>query len=239
MLVGPFVNGAAVAIGGVSGAFMGTRLPERLRAQMPQTFGLASMALGVSMIIKLHQLPAVILSLIIGAIIGELCNLEKLFGAAGSSVKGIVERIFPPTQGLTQEQYLEKFVAILVLFCASGTGIFGAMNEGMTGDPQILFVKSILDLFTAAIFATALGYSVASIFIPQVAIQLALALAATTIMPLTTPTMIGDFSAVGGCIMLATGFRICGVKPFPVANMVPGLLLAMPFSHMWTILIAH
>lgn len=239
MIVGPFVNGAAVAIGGLGGAFLGTKLPERLRLQMPQTFGLASMALGVSMIVKLHQLPAVILALIVGAIIGELCYLEKGFGKAGSSAKGFIERVFPPAEGLTQDQFLEKFVAILVLFCASGTGIFGAMNEGMTGDPQILFVKSILDFFTAGIFATALGYSVASVCIPQVIIQLVLAFAATTIMPLTTPAMIGDFSAVGGCIMLATGFRICGVKPFPVGNMIPGLILAMPFSHLWTVWFAH
>lgn len=239
MYVGPFVNGAAVAIGGLGGAFLGTKLPERLRLQMPQTFGLASMALGVSMIVKLHQLPAVILALIVGAIVGELCYLEKGFGKAGASAKGIIERVFPPAQGLTQEQFLEKFVAILVLFAASGTGIFGAMNEGMTGDPSILFVKSILDFFTSAIFATALGYSVAAVCIPQVIIQLILACAATTIMPLTTPIMIGDFSAVGGCIMLATGFRICGVKPFPVGNMIPALIFAMPFSHLWTVWFGH
>jgi uncharacterized membrane protein YqgA involved in biofilm formation len=53
---------------------------------------------------------------------------------------------------------------------------------------------------------------------------------------MTDPGMIADFSAVGGLIMLATGFRIAGVKPFPVANMLPGLLLAMPFSHLWTTL---
>jgi len=233
MLVGPFVNGTAIAVGGFGGAFIGTKLPERLRLQMPQTFGLASMALGISMIVKLHTLPAVILALILGAIIGELTYLESGFGKAGSSVKGLVERVFPPTEGLTQAQFLEKFVAILVLFVASGTGVFGAMNEGMTGDPQILIVKSILDFFTSAIFATALGYSVASVCIPQMIVQVLLALGATTIMPLTNPTMIGDFSAVGGCIMLATGFRICGVKPFPVANMLPGLILVMPISFLW------
>jgi uncharacterized membrane protein YqgA involved in biofilm formation len=233
MLVGPFVNGAAIAFGGLGGAFLGTKLPERLRLQMPQTFGLASMALGISMIVKLHTLPAVVLALILGAIIGELIYLEKGFGKAASSTKLIVERVFPPTPGLTQTEFLEKFVGIVVLFVASGTGIFGAMNEGMTGDPQILLVKSILDFFTAAIFATALGYSVASVCIPQMIVQVALALGATTIMPLTNPTMIGDFSAVGGCIMLATGFRICGVKMFPVANMIPGLILAMPISHFW------
>lgn len=237
--IGPYVNGSAVAIGGLAGAYLSKSLPDRLKAAMPQTFGLASMGLGVSMIVKVQHLPAVILALIVGAIIGEMMYLEKNIGKVGTGAKGLIERIFPPREGLTQDEFIEKFVAILVLFCASGTGIFGAMNEGMTGDPQILYVKSILDFFTAGIFATALGYSVASVCIPQVAIQILLMFGAAYIMPLTNPSMIADFSAVGGMIMLATGFRIAGVKPFPVANMLPGLVLAMPFSHMWTQWIAH
>jgi hypothetical protein len=236
-LLGPYVNGSAVAIGGLAGAFFGAVLPERLKTAMPQTFGLASMGLGVSMIVKVKYLPAVVLALIVGAIIGEILELEKIIGKAGTKTKGVVERVFPPRDGLSQEEFIEKFVAILVLFCASGTGIFGAMKEGMTGDPQILMVKSILDFFTSGIFATSLGYAVATICVPQLAIQLALAAGATYIMPLATPEMMNDFSAVGGLIMLATGFRICGVKPFPVANMLPALVLAMPFSHLWSLIV--
>ncbi len=234
--LGPYVNGTAVAIGGLAGAFIGTKLPERLRTALPQTFGLASMGLGISMIIKLQHLPAVILALIVGSILGEMFYLEKAIGRVGTKAKGLIERIFPAREGLTPEEFIEKFVAVLVLFCASGTGIFGAMNEGMTGNPDILYVKSILDFFTSGIFATALGYAVASVCLPQVAIQILLMFCATWIMPMTDPGMIADFSAVGGLIMLATGFRIAGVKPFPVANMLPGLLLAMPFSHLWTTL---
>jgi uncharacterized membrane protein YqgA involved in biofilm formation len=237
-LVGPYVNGAAVALGGATGAFLGTKLPERLRTAMPQTFGLASMGLGIVMIVKLSHLPAVVLAIVVGTIIGELCYLERGIGKLGAKTKGLVERVFPPRAGLSQEDFIEKFVAILVLFCASGTGIFGAMNEGMTGDPQILFTKSILDFFTSGIFATALGYAVATLCAPQLIIQLILAYAASYIMPLTNPQMIADFSSVGGLIMLATGFRICGVKSFPVANMLPALALAMPISHFWVKLVS-
>jgi uncharacterized protein len=145
----------------------------------------------------------------------------------------VVDRYLPSNSGLGQAEFTERFVAILVLFCASGTGIFGAMHEVMTGDPSILYIKTILDLFTSAIFATALGYAVASIAIPQLVIQLLLAALAAMILPMTTPDMMADFSAVGGLIMLATGFRICGVKAFPVANMIPALVIVMPISHLW------
>ena len=233
-LVGPYVNSAAIALGGLLGAFLGTRLPERLRTAMPQTFGLASMALGIAMIVKVKALPAVVLALVVGTLIGEIFSLEKSIEALSAKTKGLVERVFPAPAGLSHDEFIEKFVAILVLFCASGTGIFGAMNEGMTGDSQILLVKSILDFFTSGIFATALGYAVVAVWIPQLAIQLALACAAIYILPMTTPDMMADFSAVGGLIMLATGFRICGIKPFAIVNMLPALVLAMPISHLWT-----
>ena len=126
-----------------------------------------------------------------------------------------------------------KFVTILVLFCVSGMGIFGSMQEGISGDPTILITKSILDLFTAVIFATDLGLSVMLIAIPQIVIQSTLFFAAVLLLPLITPSMQADFSACGGIIMMATGLRICGIKIFPIVNMLPALLLVMPFSALW------
>ena len=112
------------------------------------------------------------------------------------------------------------------------------MHEGMTGDPSILYIKTILDFFTAGIFAITLGYAVSAIAVPQLAIQLSLFFLATLIVPLTTPEMRADFAAAGGLIMLATGFRITGMKSFPVANMLPSLLLIMPISYLWATYIA-
>jgi hypothetical protein len=132
------------------------------------------------------------------------------------------------------EEFMEKFVAIMVLFCASGIGIFGALTEGMTGDPSLLISKAFLDLFTAGIFAITLGYTVATLALPQFAIQMTLLLLAGLILPMTTPAMVADFSACGGLIMVATGITICGIKPFPLANMLPALLLVMPLSALWT-----
>lgn len=198
-------------------------------------FGCASMGLGIAMVMKVNILPAVILSLLIGSIFGEAIKLEKGIQKAASSLRGIIEKRFSPVDAsMTQEEFMEKFIAILVLFCASGTGIFGSMNEGMTGDASMLIVKAFLDLFTAGIFAISLGLPVAALAIPQFILQAILFFAAQSIMPLTTPTMIADFSAVGGLIMFATGFRICGIMPFPIASMHPSLLLAMPISYAWS-----
>ncbi len=235
MIIGPYINAGSVLVGAVVGALFAKRIPERLRVAMPLTFGVASMCMGIILIDKSQHMPVMVLSAILGSLIGELIYLERGISLCGDKIRGLVERVLPaPEGGLSKQAFLEKFVAILVLFCASGTGIFGAMHEGMTGDATVLIAKSFLDLFTAAIFATSLGFSVAMIAVPQLAILLALAFGATYILPLTTPGMQADFSAVGGLLMLATGLRICGIKIFPVANMLPAIIIAMPISALWT-----
>ncbi|ECI2563943.1 DUF554 domain-containing protein, partial [Salmonella enterica] len=90
----------------------------------------------------------------------------------------------------------------------------------------------------AIIFACSLGIAVSAICAPMLIIQLTLAACATLILPLTTSAMMGDFSAVGGLLLVATGLRVCGIKMFPVVNMLPALLLAMPISAAWAMFFA-
>ena len=186
------------------------------------------------MIGKVKCFPAVILALLLGTILGEVLHIEAWVTKVATRTRVYIDKFAGPADAkLSHEEHSEKFVALMVLFCASATGIFGAMNEGMTGDTSLLIVKSILDLFTAGIFATALGYSVGTLAIPQFIIQAGLFLLASRLLPLITPTMVGDFSACGGLIMVATGFRMAGIKHFHTANMVPALFLAMPISALW------
>ena len=103
----------------------------------------------------------------------------------------------------------------------------------MSGDHSILIAKSILDLFTAMIFACTLGMVVSAIAVPQFVIFLILFLCAGLIFPLTTPDMINDFKACGGILMLATGFRMIKVKMFPTADMIPAMVIVMPISYIW------
>jgi len=233
-MIGPYVNGTTVVVGSLAGAFLGSRMSRNLRERMPMVFGCASLGLGVAMVVKVQSLPPMVLALVLGSIFGELVHLETGIQKLATKARALIEKFAKPSGDLSHDEFLEKFVAIMVLFCVSGTGIFGAMSEGMTGDPTLLIVKAILDLFTSAIFAATLGYTVVTLVVPQFIIQTSLYFGAALIMPLTTPAMTADFSACGGLIMLATGFRICGIKQFPVANMIPSLFIVMPLSALWT-----
>ena len=111
----------------------------------------------------------------------------------------------------------------MVLFCASGFGIYGVLVEGMSGSPAVLQSKAVLDLCTAAVFAVTLG----------VAVMLALFFAAGAIAPFVTPEMLQDFISCGGVLTIVAGMRVSGIKQYPIANMIPALLLVLPASAIW------
>ena len=132
------------------------------------------------------------------------------------------------------QQTGDLMLTAVVLFCASGTGIYGALDAGMTGNHSVLIAKAVLDFFAAMIFACQLGKAAAFIGIPQFVVLFSLFCLAKVIVPLTTDVMIADFKACGGFILVATGLRMLKVRPFPIADMLPAMVLVMPMSFLWT-----
>lgn len=235
MPTGIIVNSISIAVGGAAGAWIGNRMNLEFKDKINMIFGVCSMGMGVSSIVLMVNMPAVIFSIIIGTMLGLAVHLgDRINGAAVWMQRFISKFVKNTNEDITEEEFISTLVTIIVLFCASGTGIYGSIVSGMAGDHSILFAKSILDLFTALIFACTLGMVVSVIAIPQFLIFLFLYFMAGLIFPLTTPEMINDFKACGGFIILATGFRMIKVKMFPIADMIPAMILVMPLSYLWT-----
>ena len=226
MPMGVLCDAFAVALGGVIGAVAGNRMSDEFREKLNLIFGLCSMGIGISSIVLMKNMPAVVLAIILGTVIGVVTHLGKRIEKGGQRLAGLI-----PGKRNTDNALL---VTAIVLFCASGTGIYGAIVSGMSGDHSILLAKSILDLFTALIFACSLGRVTSLVAVVQLVIFLLLFACAKLIFPLTTPDMISDFKACGGLIMLATGFRIAKMKDFPIADMIPAMVLVWPISYAWT-----
>ncbi len=227
MPIGVICNSLAIVIGGIAGAVCGSIFSDELKQKLNLIFGLCSMGIGIASIVLMENLPAVVLSLILGTILGLALHLGRRIEQAGIRLADLF-----PNKGKGGDNDL--LVTTIVLFCASGNGIYGSIVSGMSGDHSILIAKSILDVFTAAIFACTLGIIVSAIAIPQTVIFLALFFCAKLIFPLTTPSMVNDFKACGGLILLATGFRITKIRDFPIADMIPAMILVWPISWMWT-----
>ena len=196
MPIGIIINALSIVIGGILGAFVGHKLSPKFKEDITLVFGVCSMGMGISTIGLMENMPAVIFSVVIGTGIGLAIHLgERINAGAGVMQRVIGKFIKNSNSELSEDEFMNTLVTIIVLFCASGTGIYGSIVSGMSGDHSVLISKSILDLFTAAIFACSLGMVVCMIAIPQVIIFLILFFAATAIFPLTTPGMINDFKA--------------------------------------------
>lgn len=233
MPIGVLLNALSVAIGGLAGALLRQRLSPTAKDQLNLVFGACSMAMGIGSIVLMKNMPAVVLAVILGTVIGLALHLGGRITAGAEFLQGRLSRLSPRQQA-SGDELTALLVTSIVLFCASGTGLYGSIVSGMTGDHSILIAKSILDLFSALIFACSLGPVVSCIAIPQCLIFLLLFFCAKLIYPLTTPDMIDDFKACGGIIMLCTGFRMVKLKMFPLADMLPSMILVMPFSWLWS-----
>ena len=226
MPVGVICNILAVVLGGMIGTVGGKKLSEEFKQKLNLIFGICAMGIGISSIVLMQNMPAVILALILGTILGIVTHLGQHIEKGSIKLAKLI-----PGQSDTDNTLL---VTTIVLFCASGTGIYGTIISGMSGDHSILIAKSILDLFTAMIFACSLGIITSLVAVPQAVIFLLLFFGAKLIFPLTTPAMVNDFKACGGLILLATGFRIMKIKDFPIADMIPAMILVWPLSYAWT-----
>jgi len=232
-MIGPYINGAALLVGSIAGGCIGPRISREFRQHMPLVFGCTSIGISAAMIVKVQLMAPVVLAVILGTIIGEVVHLEATIQKRASFARGFIEKFSTPSGDIDQNEFLDRFVALVVLFCFSGMGIYGSLHEGMSGDPTLLIIKGILDLFTGLIFASTMGFSVSLLVIPQFIIQSLLYWSALLILPVVTPAMQGDFSGCGGIILLAVGLRLIGTKNLPVGNMIPALVLVMPFSWLW------
>ena len=203
MPIGVIANCLGIIIGGIAGSFIGPRLTESFKTNLNLVFGACAMTMGISSISLMKNMPAVILSVILGTVIGLIIHLGNLTQKMGMGMEKIISKIIPG-QSKKDAEY-----------------------------QSILLAKTVLDLATALIFACILGVVTCVIAVPQFIIFMVLFLLAGAIYPFCTETMICDFKACGGVLLVATGFRMMKVKEFPIADMIPAMVLVMPLSHLW------
>ena len=224
---------AATLAGGVAGCLLGSRLTQRWKSLLNNILAVAAIVMGIVLILRVHTLSAAILALVLGAVLGEALRLEERVNRGVTALTGRLMR-----GAGADEAYLAQVGTVIILFCFGGTGWYGALYEGMTGDGGILVTKAILDCVTSCIFATILGKIVPCLCAVQAGVYLLLFAAAGLVAPYITPEMIADFSAVGGIVTLTAGLRLGRIKTdIQVLNLLPGLPLAFLVSALWAALV--
>lgn len=230
---GVLIDCCCVLLGANFGSIIRKHVPARIKEPMNTVFGIAAMAIGIISVIKLNSLPAVILALILGTLIGEIFNFDNkvrnLFYSAIHKMKFKIHG--------DREEYMKFYLIVAVTLCASGTNVFGAISEGMTGDFTILLSKGVMDIFAATIFGATLGKAMNLIVVPQFIILCACFYSAELISLVTTQSMLNDFIAVGGLLTFVLGISIAGIKHIKAVNMLPSLFLIWPASWLFDMLL--
>lgn len=233
MPIGITTDVCATFAGAILGLLIGKKLPESLKNALNNIMGIAAITMGIVLIMRQKTLSAVVLAVILGCIVGEIIQLEALVNKGVTTVVGKLMK-----GSHADEAFLIQVSAVVVLFCCGGTGWYGALNEGLTGDGSILITKSILDCVTAVIFGALLGKIVPALCVPQAIVYSCLFLVAGLVQPFINDIMIADFSAAGGIITLCAGLRLTGIKrDIKVLNLLPALILVFFVSGIWNALI--
>lgn len=227
MPIGVLTNCAAVLLGGLLGTALGKILPQGLKDNLPTLFGFCSIAIGINSIIKASGMTAVVLAILVGFTIGHGLHLEQW---TSKFFHKLVRTLHLGGESIDMEFY----ITAVALFCCSGFGWYSTLTEGITGDPFLLMSKAVLDGFTAMIFASTLGAAICAIPLPQVVILLLVFGMGRLLAGVLSPTMFADLSACGGILTMAAGFRVSKIKSVPLVDLMPALILVMPFSALWS-----
>ena len=218
-MTGTLVNTGAVVAGSLLGVMIGKRLPDRVKTIVMQALGLSVVLIGLQMALSGTRPLLVIGSLLLGAVTGELMDVEGRIAAVGEWLK----RRFQSESST----FVQGFVTASVLYCTGAMVIVGSIRDGTVGDPSILYVKSLLDGVASIAFASSLGSGVAFSALSVFLVQGSITLLASKLAFLQGPGVIEAVTATGGLLILGIGINILEIKQIRVGNLVPALVYAI------------
>ncbi|MBB4826951.1 putative membrane protein YqgA involved in biofilm formation [Sporosarcina luteola] len=222
ILFGSITNALLIVLGAFIGRFL-NNIPERMKETVMYGIGLAVTAIGVQMTFESTQILIVIISIVIGAVIGEWMDLEGKINQLGQWI----EKKLPAKNegpGIAQ-----GFVTATLIFVVGSMAIIGAIDSGLRNDHDVLLMKGINDGFTSIILSSTLGIGVAFAAIPVLLYQGIITLCATQISRFVSDELlsffISEMTATGGLMIVGIGLNLIGITKMRVANFIPGIVV--------------
>lgn len=222
-MTGTLLNIAAILIGGVIGLIFGARIPDKLKSTVIAGMGLFTAAMGLQMFLDTENPLIVLGALLIGTLLGEWWRIEDGLQNLGR----FLEKRFSKEDEDGSNRFVRGFLTASLLFCIGPMAILGSIQDGLTGDYNLLAVKSVLDGFAALAFASTLGIGVMFSTIIILVYQGGISLLAAQLNSIVTPSMMNELTATGGVILLGLALSsLLEIKKIRVGNMLPGLAVA-------------
>jgi hypothetical protein len=221
-MLGTVVNALAIVVFSLFGTFFIKNIPERFEEILKKASGLAVLFIGIRGSFENENILLLIMSLVIGSVIGELINIDKLMNNLGLWAE---KKLGMQSAPGSKRSFSKGFVTASILFCTGSMAIVGAMQSGLAGNHEILFAKSVLDGTISLVFSASMGIGVAFSAIPVLLYQGGIALASMLISEYLTFEIIREMSAVGSLVIAAIGINFLGTKEIKVANMIPAIFI--------------
>lgn len=233
--LGTIINVIAIVIGSVTGILLHKFIPDRLQKTVVSGVGLSVCFVGISGVISkmltydkgafnTKDTMLMVASLVIGAFIGELLNIEKLLERFGDFCKS---RIKTKKQNA---RFTEGFVSASLLFCVGAMAIVGSLEDGLSGNYSTLFAKSLMDGTISIFFAATMGTGVILSVLPVAIYQGAITLLAGVIKPLLSDVLISQISLVGSVLIFAIGLNMVANTKIKIGNLLPAVLVPVFYN---------
>lgn len=220
-MLGTIANVAAIAAGVVVGLAVRRGISEKIQTTIMQGLGLVVLLVGLKMAWQTQNEIILILSLAAGAVLGGYIDIENKLNAFG---KWLENKVGSRRRGVSK-----AFITASLIYCVGAMTIMGSIEDGLTGEPKVLYIKSMLDGIASIIFTVAMGVGVILSIIPVFIIQGSITLFAESIKEILTDNMVAEMNAVGGLLIVGIAINLLGIKKINVVNLLPAVPLVLLF----------
>lgn len=234
--LGTVLNVVAVLVGGTIGTLLGDRLPSRVRDVVTDGLGLVTLVVGglnaaavldpslVDDVGRGAPVLVVLGSVVVGGAVGAALRLESRLEGLG----GVLQRRFAGGSRApeSRRRFIEGYVTASLVFCVGPLTVLGSLQDGIGEGIELLALKSVLDGFAALAFAASLGWGVVASAITVLVVQATLTLIGVFVGEVMSEAQVAALSATGGVLLLGVGLRLLRIRPLPVGDLLPALLVA-------------
>lgn len=229
--IGTIINAAAIILGGAFGFLFGRFLKDRHQDSLSKTCGICVLFIGIAgalegmLSVEGNAIVSgkgllIIGCLAIGALIGEILNIEGGFERFGEWLK-------VKTGNAKDKRFVEGFVTASLTVCIGAMAIVGAIQDGIMGDPSILVTKAILDLIIIMVMTCSMGKGCIFSAIPVAILQGSVTVLSKLVEPLMTEAALANLSLVGSILIFCVGVNLVWGKKVRVANLLPAIVVAV------------
>ena len=233
--LGTIINVFAIIIGATVGILLHKIIPTRLKNTVTSAVGLSVCFVGISGVVskmlvsnngvfETKDTMLMVASLVIGAFIGELFNIEKQLERFGNFCKSHIK------SKKENARFTEGFVSSSLLFCVGAMAIVGSLEDGLTGNYTTLFAKSLMDGTVSIFFAASMGAGVYLSVLPIALYQGGITILAGVIKPYLSTVLIDQLSLVGSVLIFAIGLNMCANTKIKIGNLLPAVLVPIVYN---------